>query len=224
MAVSDEAGSTTPRDPSPGRQRPLAEATVTVAGGDVFAPSPWIVRFAHLVPAGSRVLDLACGGGRHARYFAQRGCRVDAVDRDAAVGTRFADLPSVRFLAADLESGPWPYPGERFDAVVVTRYLHRPLLPLLAQAVADGGVLLYETFAQGNARYGRPSNPDFLLRPRELLEAFGTTLHVLAYEDGVVARPSPARLQRLCAVRAGTDDHARLALDPMQAGAEAAGR
>lgn len=213
---------------APDGRRPTAGAAAPAPGSRLptpdSLPSSWVERFAHLVPAGARVLDVACGGGRHARYFAGRGCRVNAVDRDAALADGFADLPAVRFLAADLEGGPWPYPGTRFDAIVVTRYLHRPLFPLLAESVAAGGVLLYETFAQGHARYGRPSNPDFLLRPRELLEAFGATLHVLAYEDGVAHAGSPARLQRLCAVRADPEEHARLALDPAQRGPDAPGR
>ena len=164
-------------------------------------PSPWVVRFAHLVSPAARVLDVACGGGRHALFFAARGCMVDAVDRDAALAAVFSDQPRVRFLAADLEGGPWPYPGRRFDAVVVTNYLHRPLFADLLEAIADGGVLLYETFAVGNEAFGRPSNPAHLLAARELLEVVGRRLHVLAYEDGVVARPRPARVQRLCALR-----------------------
>jgi SAM-dependent methyltransferase len=173
--------------------------------------SPWIARFAHLIPAGASVLDVACGAGRHARFFAARCCTVDAVDREPALAAEFAAWPGVRFLAADIEAGPWPYASRQFDAVVVTNYLHRPLLPVLRAAVAPGGVLLYETFAVGNERYGRPRNPDFLLRPRELLEAFAD-LHLLAFEDGVLVQPVPARVQRLAAVRATADDHARLQL------------
>lgn len=109
----------------------------------------------------------------------------------------------VRFLAADIETGLWPYARCKFDAIVVTNYLHRPLLPLLRDALADGGVLLYETFAVGQEKYGRPTNPDFLLQPGELLDAFRPALHVIAYEDSIVHRPVPARVQRLAA-RAGT--------------------
>jgi SAM-dependent methyltransferase len=182
------------------------------------ALSPWIDRFAHLVPAGARVLDVACGQGRHARFFAQRGCTVDAVDRDAALAPAFAGIDGVRFLAADIENGPWPYAGQRFDAIVVTNYLHRPLLPLLLEALAPDGVLLYETFAVGNERYGKPSNPAFLLQSRELLDVFGGALHVLAYEDGVIGSPPRARVQRLCAVRAAADAHERLQLNGGAAG------
>ncbi|MCS7100799.1 MAG: methyltransferase domain-containing protein [Burkholderiaceae bacterium] len=181
------------------------------AGAD---PSPWIVRFAHLVPAGAQVLDVACGGGRHTRFFAARGCAVDAVDRDATAAAALSGEPLVRFLAADLENGPWPYAGQRFDAVIVTNYLHRPLFPHLRQALADGGVLLYETFAAGQEAFGRPSNPAFLLQPGELLQAFGAHLHVLAYEDGLIAAPRPARVQRLCALRLGARRPAALALSP----------
>jgi SAM-dependent methyltransferase len=171
-----------------------------------------VLRFAHLVPAGARVLDVACGGGRHALLFAARGCTVDAVDRDASCSEAFAGNERVRFLAADLEGGPWPYAGRKFDAVVVTNYLHRPLLPSLLDALDERGVLIYETFAAGNEAFGRPANPAFLLAPRELLDVFGARLHVLAYEDGVVARPRPARVQRLCAVR-GAATLASLALE-----------
>ncbi|HTT12063.1 MAG TPA: class I SAM-dependent methyltransferase [Burkholderiaceae bacterium] len=167
------------------------------------APSPWVTRFAHLVASGATVLDVACGAGRHAAYFAARGCRVDAVDRDPAFAGNFAGLARVRFLVADIESGPWPYAGRRFDAVLVTNYLHRPLLPLLRESVADGGILLYETFARGNEAFGRPSNPAFLLQPRELLDAFAQGFFVVAYEDGEIAAPRRARVQRLCAIRGG---------------------
>jgi SAM-dependent methyltransferase len=147
------------------------------------------------------VLDVACGAGRHSRFFAGRGCSVDAVDRDPDCASGLSGLRNVRFLAADIEAGPWPYAGRRFDAVVVTNYLHRPLLPALRAAVADGGVVLYETFAQGNEAFGKPSNPAFLLAPRELLEAFADGFCAVAYEDGVLAAPRRARVQRLCAVR-----------------------
>lgn len=164
-------------------------------------PSPWVVRFAHLVAPGARVLDVACGAGRHAKLFAQRGATVDAVDRDLACATAFSDATGVTFLAADIEEGSWPYAGRRFDAVIVTNYLHRPLFPLLRDSLADGGVLLYETFAQGNEAFGKPSNPAFLLRPRELLDTFADGFFVVAFEDGLLEAPRRARVQRLCAVR-----------------------
>lgn len=174
------------------------------------APSPWVARFAHLVQPGGAVLDVAAGAGRHSRFFVQRGCSVDAVDRDPALVAATADLAGVRSLVADIEMGAWPYQGRRFDAVIVTNYLHRPLFPVLRDAVGDGGVLLYETFARGNEAYGRPSNPAFLLRPHELLDVFMAEFFVVAYEDGVIDTPRRARVQRLCAMRAGPGEMARL--------------
>jgi SAM-dependent methyltransferase len=162
------------------------------------AVSPWVRRWSPLVPAGARVLDVACGGGRHVRWFAERGCAVTAVDRDAAAVGPLRAI--ARVVVADLESGAWPLPGETFDAVVVTNYLWRPLLPTIVASVAAGGVLVYETFAVGNETVGRPSNPDFLLRPGELLAA-AQGLRVVAYEDGFI-EPPPRFVQRLCAVRA----------------------
>ena len=164
-------------------------------------PSPWIVRHAYLLAAGGSVLDVACGGGRHVRWLQARGHGVSAVDRNAEAIEGLRDIASV--LVADLESGPWPYADRQFDAVIVTNYLWRPLLPRIVQAVAPGGVLLYETFALGQASIGKPSNPDFLLRPGELLDAARPALRVLAYEDGYVEHPQPAYLQRIAAVREG---------------------
>jgi SAM-dependent methyltransferase len=162
------------------------------------APSPWVQRWSHLVPAGATVLDVACGSGRHVRWFAQRGCRVTGVDRDAAALEPLRDLAET--VVADIEHGPWPFTGRRFDAVVVTNYLWRALLPVVVDSVADGGVLLYETFADGNQTVGKPSNPDFLLRPGELLHA-AAALRVVAYEDGFLETP-PRFVQRITAVRA----------------------
>ncbi|HEX6708600.1 MAG TPA: class I SAM-dependent methyltransferase [Albitalea sp.] len=161
------------------------------------APSPWVQRWSRLVPAGSRVLDLACGSGRHVRWFAGRGDRVTAVDRDAAALGPLAAIAET--LAADIENGPWPLPGRRFDAVIVTNYLWRPLWPDILSSVDDGGVLVAETFAQGNETVGRPSNPDFLLRPGELLEVV-RGLRVIGYEDGFLEGPERF-VQRVAAVR-----------------------
>ena len=142
------------------------------------------------------MLDVACGAGRHAIFFAERGFKVFAVDRDEQA------LPgSIHFVRADLEKGgPWPWPGKRFAAIVVTNYLHRPLFPRLVESLEEGGVLMYETFMAGNERYGRPSNPNFLLRPGELLEAFGA-LTVAGFEQGVLERTKLAVVQRICAIR-----------------------
>ena len=184
---------------------------------DLSSPSRWVTRFSALVVAGGRVLDVACGVGRHARYFGARGCRVVAVDRDAQALDALRGAPGVEVICADIESGAWPLEGETFDAVVVTNYLWRPLLPRLAGSLRPGAVLIYETFALGNERYGRPRNPDFLLRPNELLEWLQPQLQVVAFEAGQVSDPAPAVIQRICAVRA---DSGWAALD---AGSESRG-
>ena len=159
----------------------------------VEAASPWVRRWAPLVERGP-VLDVACGAGRHARLFAERGLEVVAVDREPQ------HIPGVRFVQADLENAPWPLADERFAAIVVTNYLHRPLLSQLEHALAEEGVLIYETFMVGNEKYGRPSNPAFLLQPGELLQAF-RGLTPIAFEQGYVETPKPAVIQRLCACR-----------------------
>jgi SAM-dependent methyltransferase len=164
-------------------------------------PSPWVSRFAHLVPPRARVLDLACGRGRHARLFADRGCRVLAVDRDTDALATLTDVAGVEVRNLDLETGSWPLPGERFDAIVVANYLHRPLFPFLLAALSDDGALLYETFARGNEAYGRPANPDFLLEPQELLVIANDRLRVVAFEQGRVASAGGgAVVQRLAGV------------------------
>lgn len=163
-------------------------------------PSVWVCRFVPLIPAGGRVLDVACGDGRHARYLAAHGHPVEAIDRDGDALALLARVPGVTTTVADLEGGRWPYGGQRFAGVVVTNYLHRPLFPDLLAALAERGVLIYETFAAGNERYGRPSNPNFLLRPGELLEIVRGKLRVVAYEDVTVEKPRPAAVQRICAI------------------------
>jgi SAM-dependent methyltransferase len=164
------------------------------------APSAWIVRFAHLVPVQAHVLDLAAGHGRHARLYAPRRARVLAVDRDAAALATLAGVQGIETTIADLETGTWPFRDARFDAIVVTNYLHRPLFPHLLAGLADDGVLLYETFASGNERFGRPSNPDFLLRAGELLDVVRGRLTVVAFDQGEVGGERPAVVQRLAAV------------------------
>jgi SAM-dependent methyltransferase len=165
------------------------------------APSPWVVRWAALIRPGGEVLDLACGHGRHARHLAAGGHRVTATDRDPSALATLAGVPGVRTVQADLEGAPWPFGAGAFDGVVVANYLHRPLFDALAASLAPGGVLIYETFMQGNERYGRPSNPDFLLRPYELADAWRGRLEVVAFEQGRVERPKPALVQRVCALR-----------------------
>ena len=163
--------------------------------------SAWIERFAPLVAADARVLDLACGQGRHARYFAGRGHRVVAVDRDETALAMLGDDPRIETRRLDLEGDRWPLPDERFGAIVVTNYLHRPLFPFLLAALEGDGVLLYETFARGNEAFGRPSNPDFLLQKDELWRIAERRLTVVAFEQGAVSAPQPgAVLQRLAAV------------------------
>jgi SAM-dependent methyltransferase len=168
-------------------------------------PSPWVLRWATLLKPGAAVLDLACGQGRHARLFAACGQKVLALDRDPQALAALQALPGIETLCADVEAGPWPLEGWAFDAVVVTNYLHRPLWPRLVEALAPGGLLIYETFMQGNENYGKPSNPDFLLRPGELLEATAV-LQPLAFEQGVV--DARAVIQRLCAVRGKAVEYA----------------
>jgi len=171
------------------------------SGHDLATPSAWVVRWAPLVPPGGRVLDVACGTGRHARHFAGRGHTVLAVDRDAEALRQLEGVAGIETRLADLEGMPWPCEPAGFDAVVVANYLSRPLFPHLVAALRPGGVLIYETFMQGNERFGRPSNPDFLLAPGELRERVAGMLVPVAFEEGVVSAPRPAVVQRLCAVR-----------------------
>lgn len=168
---------------------------------DLQTPSPWVVRWAGRIPPAARVLDIACGNGRHARLLAARGHGVEAVDRDSTRIAALAGVPGVSARCADLENAPWPYAGQQFSGIVVIHYLHRPLFPQLLAALATGGVLIYETFAVGNERYGRPANPAFLLKPGELLEVVRGRLEVIAYEALEVTDPKPAVLQRICAIR-----------------------
>ena len=165
-------------------------------------PSPWINRFAGFIAPQGQVLDLACGGGRHARLFLDLGHPVTAADIDISGMADLAGRPGLKLVAVDLEAdGPWAFAGQSFDGVVVANYLYRPLLPRLVEAVAPGGMLIYETFALGNERFGRPRNPDFLLQPGELLAVTASHLRVLAYEDLIVDQPHPAAVQRIAARR-----------------------
>jgi SAM-dependent methyltransferase len=165
-------------------------------------PSPWVTRFAHLIPKGGLILDLACGSGRHSRYFLSLGYRVVCLDRDITLVADLAADEHVELIACNLEDGrPWPLGDRVFDGIVVTNYLHRPLMPHLVRAVAPGGALLYETFADGNQAFGRPQNPDFLLRREELLDVARPELRVVAFEDILVTEPRPAAIQHIAALR-----------------------
>jgi SAM-dependent methyltransferase len=181
-------------------------------------PSPWVCRWSALIRRGGTVLDVACGSGRHVLWLGQQGFQMTALDRDAAALEPLRDIAEVH--VADLEGQPWPLPARRFDGVVVTNYLWRPLWPSLLDSLAEGAVLIYETFAEGNQSVGKPSRPDFLLRHGELLDA-AHSLRIVAYEDGFLDEP-PRFVQRIAAVRLispspGTPRH-RLCL-PRVAGA-----
>jgi SAM-dependent methyltransferase len=164
--------------------------------------SPWVRRFAPLIPAGGEVLDLACGAGRHARLLVQMDYRVEAVDRNDALLAALDGIEGITTRQADLEGGPWPYFGRAFEGIVVTNYLWRPLLPSLFACLEEGGVLIYETFMVGNERFGKPSNPEYLLRRGELLDLMHKRFNVVAFEQGEVEQPWPAVIQRI-AVRRG---------------------
>ncbi len=180
-------------DSPPAGDRPTPSAPH--AGGQ---PSDWVLRWTRRLAPGARVLDVACGSGRHLRALAGRDLLLTGVDRDGAAVEPLRGLAEI--VVADLEGGPWPLADRRFDAVIVTNYLWRPLMPRLLEALAPGGVLIYETFAEGQQAIGRPSRPEFLLRPAELL-AIAAPLHVLAFEQGFLDDP-PRCLQRIAAVSA----------------------
>jgi SAM-dependent methyltransferase len=177
-----------------------------VSHAEIDRPSAWVQRFAALIPSGE-VLDVACGSGRHSRLLAALDHPVLAVDRSAE-SLALAAGEGIATLQHDLEvadeGARWPFAAERFAGVVVTNYLFRPLLNAIVASLAPNGVLIYETFAAGNAQFGKPSNPDFLLAHGELLAlAQQHALHVLAYEDGYSETPKPAMVQRLCAIKPG---------------------
>jgi SAM-dependent methyltransferase len=176
-----------------------ADMSINPELGASSAPaSAWVKRFVPLIRRGGRVLDLAAGSGRHTRLLLESGFAICAVDRDISALSPLAGA-NCEVRRVDLETGaPWSL-GTGYDGIIVTNYLHRPLLPAIAQALATSGVLIYETFARGNERFGRPHNPDFLLRPGELLDAFAM-LTVIAFEQGEVSVPRPAVIQRIAAV------------------------
>ena len=162
-------------------------------------PSGWVRRFAHLVTPGGAVLDVACGGGRNARFFRDRGHKVTAIDRNL---DGMAGVDDMELIEADLEAAPWPLPERRFAGIIVTNYLYRTLLPHLVAALEpDGGVLIYETFAVGQGAFGRPSSENYLLRPNELIRVFEPTLTIVGFEHGIDYAPNPKAVQRLAAVK-----------------------
>lgn len=191
-----------PPEDAPNLTRTVADAPQPIQPPSAGPPSPWIVRWLPLARAGGRVLDFASGAGRHARLARTAGYAVLAVDRDASALDSLQGT-GIETRQEDLEGGRWSFAAERFDAIVCTNYLFRPRLDLMASLLAPGGVWLYETFAQGQQAFGRPTNPAFLLRAGELARtARRAGLHLLAFEDGVSGGERPARLQRMVAVRA----------------------
>ncbi len=165
-------------------------------------PSDWVKRFADLMPHGGVVLDLACGTGRNGRFFLNRGCEIVLLDKSIAAVADLTLNQHVEVIAWDLEQGPgWPFKGRCFDGIIVTNYLYRPIFGHLVDAIAPGGVLIYETFAQGNERFGKPSNPNFLLKKEELIEMIRPALRVVAFEDIVVTEPRPAVIQHIVGKR-----------------------
>lgn len=166
----------------------------------LMAASPWVVRWAHLVTPSQAILDVACGVGRHTRFFTEKGCIVTALDVSGeALQTVLAHSPSASVVQADIENAPWPLEGESFDAVVVTNYLWRPVFPKIRASLKEGGILIYETFAVGNETVGKPSRLDFLLKSKELL-SLCEDLHVIAYEEGFLGSPDRF-VQRIVATK-----------------------
>ncbi|MBL8329851.1 MAG: class I SAM-dependent methyltransferase [Rubrivivax sp.] len=205
----------TDRDPPSPPAAPAADPRPAVAAHAALGqPSPWLVRWRHLIRPAGTVLDLACGSGRHVRWLASAGHAVTGVDRDAAAVEPLRQI--ARIVVADVEGGPWPLEGERFDAVIVTHYLWRPLWPRILASIAPGGVLLYETFAQGNETVGKPSRPDFLLQPGELLRSVGG-LRIVAFEDGFLEAP-PRFIQRIAARHEAPTPSAQPPRHPLEPG------
>lgn len=184
----------------------MIDPSTPTSAHDLGPASNWVQRWSHLVAPKGAVLDIACGQGRHMRWFAQTGHAVTGIDRSAEAIDAASHYGEA--VLADIENGPWPLmrsgQPRQFDAVIVTNYLWRPLFPLIAQSVAPGGILIHETFAVGNETVGKPSRPDFLLQPAELLRAY-PTMHVVAFEEGFLEDP-PRFVQRVVAVRSDVQD------------------
>lgn len=181
-----------------------------ITPNELLAPSLWVKRFIHLITKGGRVLDLACGEGRHSVLLAKEGYSVLSVDRDLEplklqINRLSVETASkIELSELDLEAQTWPF-GDKpiFDGVVVTNYLYRPYIGRILPLLTPGGVLIYETFALGNEQFGRPSNPNFLLKPNELLDLIGRNpeFETVSFEQGLVKSPKPASIQRICAVK-----------------------
>ncbi len=162
-------------------------------------PSPWVTRFSNLIHADMRVLDLACGAGRHGRLFLDKGCPVWFVDQNIDKLADLSNQDHAHLLQKDLENGQdWSFETAAFDAIVVTNYLYRAHLSDMLNSLKPDGVLIYETFGLGNEKFGRPRNPDFLLKPGELLTLVQDRLSVVAYEHGIDGEKV---VQRICAVK-----------------------
>lgn len=164
-------------------------------------PSDWVVEHTPLIRNGGRVLDLACGYGRHAIWLAAQGFQVDAVDYNAQALAGMHGIANINVIVADIENSEWPAAEQKYDAIIVSRYLYRPILSMLAQILNIDGVLIYETFMVGNERYGKPSNPDYLLLQDELHSVYAPLLKIHAFEQGEVKGTTPAVMQRICAVK-----------------------
>ena len=166
------------------------------------SPADWVIEYSKLIPLGGQVLDVACGRGRNTRFLLEKGYSVVALDKDVEGLSDLKNHPDLEIIAADLEDGrPFPVLNRQFSGIVVTNYLYRPLFGDLVSALAGGGVLIYQTFMQGNEEFGRPRNPDFLLKENELKDEFGSTLDVIAFEQGYTEKPKPAMVQKICALK-----------------------
>ncbi len=168
-------------------------------------PSVWVTKCSKLLRPSSTVLDLACGSGRHAHYLASRGHDVTALDKSPEALSKISSSIGIHTYEFDLEVGAWPFSERKFDAIVVTNYLYRPIIQNIVNTLSPSGILIYETFMVGNERFGRPSNPDFLLRPNELIDETHKKLQILLYEAGRVSDPKPSLIQRICAVSGDVD-------------------
>ena len=164
-------------------------------------PSEFVLRYTDRIRARGEVLDLACGSGRHTRPLLEKGFLVTALDIDLSGVEDLIGHPRCRLLACDLENGSAWHHERMFDGIVVSNYLHRPILPVLPAMLRDGGILIYETFMAGNEQYGRPRNPDFLLKESELLASFESSMTMIAFEQGYTDTPKPSVVQRFCGRR-----------------------